>query len=175
MDEEIQKEYEKIKDKISEEDFLKLLEEKKESYGDVDFMDDIDIARLITGEYITESVESKTDGVINKLEDLEAGQDHISVIGKVMSISNQKSFKTRKGNAGKLCNISIADDTAKIRVTFWTNNIPLLNNFNEGDVIQINNVQVKEGFNKNIEIQLENNATIHVLNSDDYPDFPEYK
>ena len=96
MDEEIQKEYEKIKDKISEEDFLKLLEEKKESYGDVDFMDDIDIARLITGEYITESVESKTDGVINKLEDLEAGQDHISVIGKVMSISNQKSFKTRK-------------------------------------------------------------------------------
>ncbi|MGN1362747.1 MAG: OB-fold nucleic acid binding domain-containing protein [Methanobrevibacter sp.] len=175
MDEEIQKEYEKIKDKISEEDFLKLLEEKKESYGDVDFMDDIDIARLITGEYITESVESKTDGVINKLEDLEAGQDHISVIGKVMSISNQKSFKTRKGNEGKLCNISIADDTANLRVTFWTNNIPLLNNFNEGDVIQINNVQVKEGFNKNTEIQLENNATIHVLNSDDYPDFPEYK
>lgn len=175
MDEEIKEEYEKIKDVMSEDEFLKLLEEKKKSYDNIDFMDDVDIARLITGEYIQESVESKTEGVINKLADLEAGQEHITVIGKVMSIANQKTFKTRKGNEGKLCNINIADDTANMRVTFWTNNIPLLNNFKEGDVIQINNVSAKEGFNKKIEIQLENNSTIHVLNSEDYPDFPEYK
>ena len=52
MEEDVRKEYEKIKDVMSEEDFLKELDEKKKNYEDVDFMDDIDLARLITGKYI---------------------------------------------------------------------------------------------------------------------------
>ena len=175
MEEDVRKEYEKIKDVMSEEDFLKELEEKKKNYEDVDFMDDIDLARLITGKYIDEKNEGIVSGDNIKIGDLEAGQDHVTVIGRVMSVANTKSFKTRKGKDGKLCNVQLADDTGQKKVVFWTQNIPLLKNVSEGDVIQINDVDVKEGFNNADEIHLQPRSTINKKNPDDYPDFPEYK
>ena len=175
MEEDVRKEYEKIKDVMSEEDFLKELEEKKKNYEDVDFMDDIVLARLITGKYIDEKNEGIVSGDNIKIGDLEAGQDHVTVIGRVMSVANTKSFKTRKGKDGKLCNVQLADDTGQKKVVFWTQNIPLLKNVSEGDVIQINDVDVKEGFNNADEIHLQPRSTINKKNPDDYPDFPEYK
>ena len=54
INQEIKNEYEKIKDKISYEDFLKKMEERKHDYEDVSFMSELDIARTIVGEYINE-------------------------------------------------------------------------------------------------------------------------
>ena len=54
MDNEIIEEYNKIKDKISEEEFLEKMNEKKKDYKDISFMSDVDIARTVVGEYINE-------------------------------------------------------------------------------------------------------------------------
>ena len=43
MDEKILKEYEKIKDQLSQEEFLAEMENLRENYEDVDFMNDTDI------------------------------------------------------------------------------------------------------------------------------------
>ena len=61
MDEEIRLEFDKVKDKLSEEEFLKKMQETRQEYGDtgveLDFMSDVDIARLVVGEYVDEKNE----------------------------------------------------------------------------------------------------------------------
>nr|WP_243686819.1 hypothetical protein [Methanobacterium formicicum] len=54
ISQEIKDEYGKIKDKISYEEFLKKMEEYKEENADVSFIDDISIAQMVVGNYITE-------------------------------------------------------------------------------------------------------------------------
>ena len=55
MDEKILKEYEKIKDQLSQEEFLAEMENLRENYEDVDFMNDTDIAHMVVNNYIDEN------------------------------------------------------------------------------------------------------------------------
>ena len=176
MDKEILEEYNRIKDRISEKDFLEKMESMKKDYDDVGFMNDLDIARMIVGTFINEKnepISDKKEHAMDKISKLESGAQNLSVIGRVMGISNPKNFKSRKGKAGKLCNMKLTDDTGEIRVVLWTENIKLLKKVNEGDIIQINKVEVKDGY-RDKEIHLQPRSTIEKLDSGDYPDFPEY-
>lgn len=176
MNEELKEYYEKIKDKMSEEEFLNEIEKRKEENSDISFIDNNDsaIADMIVGEYLNEKNESHFSEKDLKFKDLE-GQENITIIGKVMSIANPKSFKTRKGAKGKLCNVILADDTEELKCVFWTENMPLLEKFKEGDVIKITGVRVtKNSYTKKEELQLAPRSEVNVENADDYPDFPEY-
>ena len=179
MKEEILNEYNKIKDEISEEKFLERMNELKEEYKDIDFMDDLDIARNIVGEYITEKNQARSENKehrMDKIDKLESGAQRINVIGRVIGISNPKLFTTRKGKPGKLANITLKDDTGEIRAVLWTENIKLLKQINEGDVVQINNVEVKDGYRPGTkEIHLQLPSTIDVLDPEDYLYLPEYE
>ena len=175
--EEIKKEYERIKDKIPYDDFLKKMEERKHDYEDVSFMSDLDIARTITGEYINEEntpLSEKNEQ--KKISELVSGQDNISVTGRIMHISNVKKFTSRKGKNGKLANIILADDTGEIRVVLWTNNIRCLKDVEEGDIVKVNSVEVKQGFRED-ELQMNMDSTIKKLPEDDediFKAFPKY-
>jgi len=174
MSQEIKDEYEKIKDKISYEDFLKKMEEYKKENADVSFIDDISIAHMVVGDYITEKNEP-TEEVKDlwKIKDLETGKQHINLLGRVMSISNVKKFTSKKGREGKLANLILADETGRIRVVFWTENIKLMDKFQEGDVVQINDVEVKQGF-RDDETHLNIQSSLEKLDPTDYPDLPPY-
>ena len=176
MDNEIMDEYDKIKDRISKEEFLDKMKAMKKDYEDVSFMNDLDIARMIVGTYIDEKnepISDKKEHAMDKISKLESGAQNLNVIGRIMGISNPKNFKSRKGKAGKLCNIKLADDTGEIRVVLWTENIKLLKKIKEGDIVQINKVEVKDGY-RDKEIHLQPRSTIENLDTADFPDFPEY-
>jgi replication factor A1 len=174
MSQEIKDEYEKIKDKISYKDFLKKMEEYKKENEDVSFIDDISIAHMVVGDFITEKNEPlEEEKEFWKIKDLETGTQHINLLGRVMSISNVKKFTSKKGREGKLANMILADDTGRIRVVFWTENINLLDKFQEGDVVKISDVEVKQGFRED-ETHLNIRSSLEKLDSKDYPDFPPY-
>ena len=59
MDEKILKEYEKIKDQLSQEEFLAEMENLRENYEDVDFMNDIDITHMVINNYSARSEERR--------------------------------------------------------------------------------------------------------------------
>ena len=90
-----------------------------------------------------------------------------------ISISNPKSFKTRKGVEGQVCNVELKDNTGQIRAVFWTQNIKLLKNVSEGDVIQIKGVDIKDGFS-GLEANLRQRSTLVHL-EDDPSKFPVYE
>jgi replication factor A1 len=174
ISQEIKDEYGKIKDKISYEEFLKKMEEYKEENAEVSFIDDISIAQMVVGNYITEKNEP-TEEVKDfwKVADLETGTQHINLLGRVMSISNVKKFTSKKGREGKLANLILADETGRIRVVFWTENIKLLDKIQEGDVVQINDVEVKQGFRED-ETHLNLHSSLEKLDPKEYPDLPPY-
>ncbi|MDR2623916.1 MAG: replication protein A [Methanobrevibacter sp.] len=178
MEPKLNEEYKKIADKISEEEFLERLRTMKKEYSDVSFMNDIDIARMIVGTFIDEENEKKSDKEehkMDKISKLEPGAKNIDVVGRVMGISNPKKFTTRKGKEGKLANINLADDTSDLRVVLWTENIKLLKNIEEGDVIEIHDGEVKEGYNSRLEFHLHPRSSIEVLDGNEYKTLPEYE
>ncbi len=172
--EEIKSEYEKIKDKISYDDFLKRMEERKHDYEDVSFMSELDIARTIVGEYINEANKPLSEAnEAHKISELETGRDNISITGRVMHISHVKKFTSKKGREGKLANMILSDDTGEIRVVLWTENIKFLKKILEGDVIKINNAEVKQGFRED-ELHMKLDSTIQKLDEKDFETFPKY-
>ncbi|MGC9517722.1 MAG: OB-fold nucleic acid binding domain-containing protein [Methanomicrobiales archaeon] len=175
MKDEILQQYQKIADKISEEDFLQKMADMKKEYEDVSFMNELDLARMIVGEYINEKNKPLSgENTSFKIADLETGKSRISIIGRVMHISNAKKFTKRNGKEGKVLNLILADDTGEIRTVFWTENIKLVKKIKEGDIIKINNVDVKDGY-RSKEVHLNPRSTIKKLSKKDFKDFPKYE
>lgn len=175
--EDIRTEYEKIKDKISYDDFLKELESRMKDYEEVSFMGELDVARVIVGEHIDEENQPLSENnPLIKIAELKTGNQNINLIGRVMGISNIKKFTNKKGKVGKLANLILADETGQIRIVMWTENIKLLKNFSEGDAIKISNVDIKQGFRSdNNEAHLKLNSTIHKLSDNEFSELPSYK
>lgn len=188
MDDEIRENYyEKVKDVMSEEEFEKRLEELKKENEEISFMDDEACAMQIVSENTEneikkENADKKYDNEkhftrtnIGDLKETDRSDQTTAISGRVLSISNPKVFKS-KGKEGKLANVEIADETGTIRATFWSINIKLLKLFNEGDIIQINNVGIRHNdYSGNLEASLRANSTIKKLNPEDYPQFPKYE
>ncbi|HHY00459.1 MAG TPA: replication factor A [Methanothermobacter sp.] len=174
ISQEIKDEYTKIKDKISFEEFLNKMEEYKKENADVSFLDDISIAHMVVGDHITEKIETLEENKeFWKIKDLETGKQNLNLVGRVMNLSNVKKFTSKKGREGKLANIILADDTGRIRVVFWTENIKLLEKLEEGDIIKINDVEVKQGFRED-EAHMNTRSSLEKQDPQDFPDFPTY-
>ena len=176
MTEELQERYDKVKDQISEEEFFNRMEKFKEQQSENPFMTDISLADLVVGELVTQDVKplsEEPEYAVDSIDKLEKGSKDVTISGRVVSISNPRSFKTRKGASGEVCNVELEDNTGKIRAVFWTQNIKLLKNVKEGDIIQIKNTDIKEGYT-GLEANLRPRSSVIHL-EEDPSKFPVYE
>ncbi len=185
MEDEIKEYYNKVKDKVTEEEFEEKMEYFRNLNENPGFMDDSSYAAQAVSfftpdeEKRIDDFEEKTENYnVTKIEDIKEtpkGDYSISISGTVMSIGDPKVFTTKNGKKGKLANVVIADDTGTIRTTFWTESIKLLKNFEEGDIIQINNVAIQQNnFSGNLEATLSRDSTVIHLNDEDVSNYPSY-
>ncbi|MBO6123953.1 MAG: replication protein A [Methanobrevibacter sp.] len=167
MTEDLQERYDKVKDQISQEEFFRRMEEFKQKESENPFMTDVSFADMVVGELVTEDVKAITEeiGDYKPISDLEKGSRDATISGRVISISNPRSFKTRKGQSGEVCNVELKDNTGEMRTVFWTQNIKLLKNVNEGNIIQIKGVDIKEGYS-GLEANLRPRSTLVHLEED---------
>ena len=176
MSDEIREIYDEVKDKVSEDEFLKRMEHFRKENEDISFYAYVDFAKMVKGEFIDEEVETVSEQPeysTNTISELEKGSRDVTISGRVISISNPRSFKTRKGASGEVCNVELKDNTGAIRSVFWTPNIKLIKNFKEGDIIQIKNVDIKEGYS-GLEANLRPRSTVIHL-EEDPSKFPVYE
>ena len=119
---------------------------------------------------ITDDASSSEDGGSSEplgktsITDLSVGMRDVDIEGKVVTAYDVKTF-TRKddGTEGRLRNVIIADQTAKIRVTFWGDDVDKIKDIQEDDVIEIRHGYVKAGFKDGLEYQVGRKGEI-VLN-----------
>ena len=176
MSEDLQERFDKVKDQISEEEFFDRMEKFRQQEIENPFMTDVSLADMVVGELVDEQPEiisEKPEYAIDTIDKLEAGSKNVTIAGRVISISNPRSFKTRKGQSGEVCNVELKDNTGEIRAVFWTQNIKLLKNVSEGNIIQIKNVDIKEGYT-GLEANLIPRSTlVHI--EEDPTKYPEYE
>ncbi|WP_407377322.1 OB-fold nucleic acid binding domain-containing protein [Methanobrevibacter sp.] len=178
MTEDIKEHFDKVKDKMTEEEFFNRMEYFREQNSENPYMGDAAFAEMVVNEIIDkeEQIEAITDNPdydAGFIKDLEKGAKEKNISGRVISISNKRSFKTRKGKEGEVCNVELQDNTGTMRCVFWTQNMPLLKKFHEGQVIQIKNVDIKEGFS-GLEANLRPRSSIAHID-DDPSRFPVYE
>ena len=175
MDNEILELYEQVKDKLTMEEFQAKINDISKENEDLGFVDDYYAAEQVVNNILGASKDDqKSNGEILDIGDLEPGSQP-AIVGMINSISNPKSFKTRKGKSGQVCNMELKDNTGEIRVVLWTENIKLLKNFKEGNIVKITDVDIKEGYRGDNEANLRPRSTITHFKEADLSKFPTYE
>ncbi|MHA1136942.1 MAG: hypothetical protein ACTSSE_10690 [Candidatus Thorarchaeota archaeon] len=116
------------------------------------------------------SDDASSSGVVGNSEplgkaniaDLSVEMRDVDIEGKVVTAYDVKTFTRKDGTEGRLRNVIIADQTSKIRVTFWGDDIDKIADAKEGDVIRILHGYVKEGFRGGLEYQVGRNGEIEL-------------
>lgn len=92
---------------------------------------------------------------ITKIVDLTPNGDY-TVVGKVVSISDSKTFKRKNGSAGKVINIEITDETATCRLVLWNGDTEYIKNkeIQQGTCLKVINGYTKPGYTGGVEINL---------------------
>ncbi len=80
------------------------------------------------------------------------GMQNVDVVGKITRISPVREFATEKAK-GKVANITIADETGSVRISFWNDEIKSLSGFEINDIVRVRGY-VKQDNLGNAEIRL---------------------
>lgn len=73
---------------------------------------------------------------VTKIKDLSPESKRVNVLGKVTSVGETKEIQTRYGEARKLTEVVIGDETGLITLTLWGDQS---NDVNTGDALYIDN------------------------------------
>ncbi len=135
---------------ISREELLKKVEEKLEEFGGL-------VSRagaiIIVGKELGVDLVEKKPKIL-KVENLIPGLNQVNLRVKVIRIYSSHEFNKKNGGAGKVVNLLVGDDSGVVRVSVWNEKVELLNNINEGDVIEILNGYTREDDFAGVEVRV---------------------
>lgn len=175
-DEYYKERYQEVKDKVEYKDFLNDIKEIKEENGDSPFITEEQIVDMAIEKYAgRQNIQQTHTNQVQEISSLIEGNGNISIQGRLIAISNIKTFTTKKGREGKVANLTVEDNTGKIRVVMWTDNMKYMSRISEGDIVKINNLEVRKGYTGDLEVQMRNNSSIQVLPEEVDPSLPKYE
>lgn len=96
-----------------------------------------------------------------KIKDIKDGMGDLNLTGKVLEISEIRTFQRKDGNSGKVGNLLLGDDTGTVRVTLWDDKTEFLNDVEYGDTVELVNAYARENaFTQKVELQVGNRSII---------------
>lgn len=130
--------YEKLGGKVSQKEFSRMIEEKMEAMGGL--CDERTAAMLVAHDLGVEGA-----GAI-KIKDISVERKNVEFVGKITTAMPPREFSRQDGTAGRVTNLTVADETGEIRVVLWDDLADLVKtgDLKEGDVIRVKGF-VKEG------------------------------
>lgn len=97
-----------------------------------------------------------------KISDIKDGMGSINVVGRLLDISDVRTFNKKDGSKGRVGNITIGDDTGKIRITLWDDKADKMGELRPGDAVEVINGYARENnFNQQVEIQIGNHSLLN--------------
>ena len=168
--------YQEVKDKVEYKEFLESIEEIIEENNEDPFITLDQIVTIAIEKYAgRQNIQQTHTNQVQNISSLIEGNGNISIQGRLLAISNIKTFTTKKGREGKVANLTVEDATGKIRVVMWTDNMKYMNRIEEGNIIKITNLEVRKGYTGDLEVQMRSNSTIQVMPEEVAPDLPKYE
>ena len=71
-----------------------------------------------------------------KINELRAGMRNVNVSGRVESLGEPRTVNLRTGGTAQVADAVLSDDTGKIKLSLWDDQIAMMN---EGDEVSIEN------------------------------------
>ncbi|MHA1298977.1 MAG: DUF2240 family protein [Candidatus Helarchaeota archaeon] len=162
------------KTNASKEDIQKRIEEIKQDFGGL--LSDEGALTIIAKEHDIE-IEQDTMFFNRRLyiNELEVGMRTVSIAGRVSNIFQVREFKKKSGSEGKVVNLILSDKTGSVRATLWNDHVNLVEDgsIKIGQIIELKNCYVKEGWKGENEINLGEKGLIELAPEVDKSDFPE--
>ncbi len=78
-----------------------------------------------------------------KINEIKPGMNGMNIVGKVIDIGAMRTFARKDGTTGKVANVTIGDETGKIRLVLWDAKAESPG-FNVGDTVEITNAYARE-------------------------------
>lgn len=82
------------------------------------------------------------------IADLLPGLNAVEMSGAVLEVGSVRTFTKRDGSVGKVSNITIGDETGRVRVTLWDDMAENVIDFVSGDVVDIKNGYTRERYER---------------------------
>ena len=82
------------------------------------------------------------------IADLLPGLNAVEMSGAVLEVGSVRTFTKRDGSVGKVSNITIGDETGRMRVTLWDDMAENVIDFVSGDVVDIKNGYTRERYER---------------------------
>jgi len=142
----------------SEEEILKLIEEKKIKFSGL--LTDSGAAFMIAKDLKVDLKLEDSLTELIKIGSLEDGMNNINLEVSVKQVFASKEFE-KNGKKGKLVNLVVEDETGEIRLTLWHKDVALLEEkkISKGDKILLRNCYVSS-FNEKLQLNLGYNGEI---------------
>ena len=103
-----------------------------------------------------------------KIKDLTDKMRNVSIKGRIVFISETREFERKDKTKGRVCNLMITDGTGEIRVPLWDKQVDMIEEgkLQQGDVVELKNVDVRESAFSGLEIRLPRFSRIEKIEDD---------
>ena len=96
-----------------------------------------------------------------RIKDVKDGMGDLNLTGKVLEISEIRTFQRKDGNSGRVGSLLLGDATGTLRVTLWDEKTEFLNQIEYGDTVELINAYARENaFSQKVELQVGNRSII---------------
>jgi replication factor A1 len=161
----------KLLSKISEEELSRMMNKKIEEFDGL--INEEGAISLIAKEMGIEFDSDEEDYEFT-INDITEGQRNVEVTGRIMNISEIRTFKRKDGTEGKLRAIEIADNTGVIRLALWDDKVELVGGLKVGDVVKVENAYSRK-WRDRIELNSSADTKIDKLTDYDEEKYPQIK
>ncbi|QLG29293.1 single-stranded DNA binding protein [Halorarum halophilum] len=100
-----------------------------------------------------------------RVEDLTLGASDVNLLGKVLDTDSVRTFSRDDGSEGRVANLTLGDETGRIRVTLWDEQTERAEELEAGDTVEVVDGYVRER-DGSLELHVGNRGAVEEVDAD---------
>jgi len=100
-----------------------------------------------------------------RVEDLALGASDVDLVGQVLDTDSIRTFDRDDGSEGRVANLTLGDETGRVRVTLWDGKADLADEFAAGEVVEVGDGYVRER-DGDLELHVGDRGTVERVDED---------
>ncbi len=80
-----------------------------------------------------------------KLGDLKPGMRGVDIVARVVEIGDIREFQRSDGSRGRVVSLLLEDETGRVRMNLWDDEVELLGEIEEGDILAVHDGYIRGG------------------------------
>ncbi|WP_435075074.1 single-stranded DNA binding protein [Halorubrum sp. HHNYT27] len=100
-----------------------------------------------------------------RVEDLSLGASDVDLVGQVLDTDSVRTFDRDDGSEGRVSNLTVGDETGRVRVTLWDDKADLADEFEAGEVVEVGDGYVRER-DGDLELHVGDRGTVERVDED---------